>query len=48
MADKVKRYIENQAEHHRAQSFQDEYLSMLRKHQIDFDERFVFDAEIVA
>jgi putative transposase len=47
MADTVKRYIENQIEHHRNQTFRDEYFLMLRKHQIEFDERYVFDDEIV-
>ena len=43
----MKRYIENQIEHHRNQAFRDEYFSILRKHQIEFDERYVFDDEIV-
>ena len=47
MADTVKRYIENQIEHHRNQTFRDEYFLMLRKHQIEFDERYVFDDQIV-
>lgn len=47
MADTVKRYIENQIDHHRNQTFCDEYFLMLRKHQIEFDERYVFDDEIV-
>jgi putative transposase len=48
MAETVKRYIDNQIEHHRIQTFRDEYFLMLRKHQIEFDERYVFDDEIVA
>jgi REP element-mobilizing transposase RayT len=36
-------YIENQEEHHRALSFQDEYRSLLEKLGIDFDERYVWD-----
>jgi putative transposase len=47
MADTVKRYIENQIEHHRNQAFRDEYFLLLRKHQVEFDERYVFDDEIV-
>jgi len=46
-SDAVKRYIANQHEHHRKQSFRDEYLAILIRHQIDFDERYVFDEEIV-
>ena len=47
MSDTVKKYIENQEQHHRNQSFKDEDLSILNKHKIEFDERFVFDDEIV-
>ena len=47
IAGTVARYIDDQAEHHRKLSFKDEYLSMLRKHEIEFDERFIFDDEIV-
>ena len=41
VADTV-RYIEGQREHHRARTFQEEYLAFLRKHEITFDERFVW------
>ena len=47
MSDTVKRYIKNQEEHHREISFKDEYLAFLRKHKIEFDERYVFDDEII-
>ncbi len=36
-------YIENQEEHHRRTSFQEEYLAFLQRHRVDYDERFVFD-----
>ncbi len=36
-------YIGNQREHHRQRTFQEEYLAFLRKHEIEFDERYVFD-----
>jgi REP element-mobilizing transposase RayT len=39
----VKRYIAGQAEHHKKEDFKTELLRMLRVHQIDFDERYVFD-----
>ncbi len=48
MSDMVKRYIENQETHHQRQSFEDEYFDILRKHKIEFDERYVFDDEFVA
>jgi len=39
----VMRYIENQDEHHRKMTFQDELRELLRRHQIEFDERYVWD-----
>ncbi len=41
--ERVIRYIANQAEHHRKISFQDELRMLLRKHQIEWDERYVWD-----
>jgi hypothetical protein len=38
----VIRYIESQAEHHRRISFQDEFLKLLRSHNVEFDERYVW------
>ncbi|QDU61917.1 Transposase IS200 like protein [Planctomycetes bacterium Pan216] len=38
----VERYIQNQEEHHRTTSFQDEYRSLLRKHGIEFVERYLW------
>ncbi|MGO9469660.1 MAG: IS200/IS605 family transposase [Isosphaeraceae bacterium] len=39
----VKRYIENQEEHHRKMTFQDELRELLRRHGIEFDERYLWD-----
>lgn len=39
--DGVKRYIANQAEHHRQRSFRDELLDLLKRAQIEFDERYL-------
>lgn len=36
-------YIKNQEEHHKKQSFRDEYLGFLKKYAISFDEKYVFD-----
>ena len=41
--DETVAYIEGQDEHHRHKSFQEEYLAFLRKHEIDFDERYLWD-----
>ena len=39
----VLQYIDAQREHHRTRTFQEEYRELLRKHGIDFDERYVWD-----
>jgi len=41
--DSVIRYIEGQAEHHRKESFQEEYVRFLSRHGIDYDPRFLWD-----
>jgi putative transposase len=42
MVDKVHDYIAGQKEHHRAVSFQEEFLELLRRHGIEFDPADVF------
>ena len=39
---KVIRYIQEQARHHRRISFQDEFLALLQKHGVEFDERYLW------
>lgn len=39
----VRRYIADQREHHRKKTFQEEYRAFLTKHQVPFDERYVWD-----
>jgi REP-associated tyrosine transposase len=41
--DEVTRYIENQEEHHRRMTFQDELRAFCRRHGVEFDERYVWD-----
>jgi putative transposase len=38
----VIRYIQNQVQHHARQSFQDEYTAFLKKFQITYDEKYLF------
>jgi REP element-mobilizing transposase RayT len=38
----IVRYIQNQETHHRRRSFKDEYLTLLRKFDIAFDDKYVF------
>jgi REP element-mobilizing transposase RayT len=41
--DTVKLYIGNQERHHGAPTFQDEFRELLRRHEIEWDERYVWD-----
>jgi len=41
--DRVYKYIENQEEHHRKKTFRNEYHEFLREHEIEFEERFLFE-----
>ncbi len=40
--DKVVKYILNQQEHHKKESFLDEYRQLLTNFGIDFDEKYIF------
>jgi putative transposase len=41
-ATKTIEYINRQEEHHRRVTFQEELLAFLKKHQIDYDERYIW------
>ena len=36
-------YIEQQKEHHRTETFQDEFRKFLVRYEVEFDERYVWD-----
>ncbi len=38
----VIKYIQNQEVHHKKESFQDEFLSLLRENDMEYDPRFLF------
>lgn len=38
----VVNYIQNQREHHQTQTFQDEYRAFLKKHGVEYDERYLW------
>lgn len=40
--DSVYKYILNQEEHHKKQSFHDEYLDLLREFKVSFNEQYTF------
>jgi REP element-mobilizing transposase RayT len=41
--ESVKQYIATQAQHHRTFTFQEEFLTFLRRHNLEFDERYLWD-----
>ncbi len=41
--DSVKKYIANQKEHHKENSFEDEFRYFLEKYKMEYDERYVWD-----
>ena len=41
-ARKVINYIKDQHRHHSTQSFEDEYVELLKLHEVDYDEKYLF------
>jgi len=41
--DVVRQYIENQEQHHASRGFQDEFRMLLNRHELEWDERYVWD-----
>ncbi len=41
--DRVYKYIMNQEAHHRKIKFKDEYLDLLRKFRVEYDDQYVFE-----
>jgi len=41
--DRVINYIDNQPMHHKKKTFIEEYLQLLQIHEINFDERYIFE-----
>ncbi len=39
----VLRYVEQQEKHHRKKTYQDEFRELCQKHEIEIDERYVWD-----
>ncbi len=35
-------YIKNQKEHHKTESFEDEYKNLLKFHGVEFDEKYLW------
>ena len=43
LSDKTIQYIKNQEEHHRKMTFKEEFLALLKKHRIAYDERYLWE-----
>ena len=41
--EEVRRYITEQEQHHRKLSFQDEFRLLLKRYELAYDERYVWD-----
>jgi putative transposase len=39
----VREYVANQEQHHRGMSFKEELLALLKRHNIEYDERYLWD-----
>jgi len=46
--DSVREYIQRQEEHHRTRTFTEEFIGLLKKHNIDFDDRYLFEESHIA
>ncbi len=42
VVERVEKYIENQKEHHKVQTFQQEYVQFLKEYKVDFDENHLW------
>jgi len=42
LINKVYKYIENQELHHRGKSFREEYIELLKKFEVDYNEQYIF------
>ena len=40
--DQIYKYVQNQEEHHKKQSFRDEYVDLLKEFEIGYDEQYIF------
>ncbi|MDR9418388.1 IS200/IS605 family transposase [Gracilimonas sp.] len=40
--DRLIEYVKNQEEHHKEVSFREEYIALLKEHEIEFNERYLF------
>jgi putative transposase len=41
--EKTRRYILDQEEHHKTQTFEEEFIALLKAHGIEYDERYIWN-----
>ena len=41
--DSVYKYVMNQKEHHKKQTFKEEYIDFLKKFEVEYDDKYLFD-----
>ena len=41
--ERVEQYIQNQAEHHKLRTFEEELVALLEKHRIEYEEKYLWD-----
>ena len=41
--DKIVRYIKNQERHHRKMTFKEEFKRLLEKHEVEFEEKYLWE-----
>ncbi len=39
----LRQYVQTQEEHHHKQTFQEEFVALLKKHEVEYDERFLWE-----
>ncbi len=42
LLDNIVKYIQNQEKHHRKMTFQEEFVALLEKHRVEYDERYLW------
>ena len=40
--DTIYKYVQNQEEHHKIQTFREEYLDLLKEFKVEYDEQYIF------
>jgi len=43
LLDKTAQYIRQQEAHHKKMTFQEEFLALLKKHNVEYDERYLWE-----